>query len=76
MAEKVVEAARLSANGLPEGGKLVKFLQDVFPHVLGDVKRVSKEELDRVDQKAKQWGLKGAVYEDVKADVKNEVESK
>lgn len=71
MAQKIVEGARLSANGLAVGGRLVKFVQDVFPHVVGDVKRVAKEELARVDKKAEQMGLKGAVYEDVaKEDIK------
>lgn len=59
--QKVVEGARLSGQGHPDG-TLVEFDQDVFPHVLGEIKRVSKEELDRVDARAKANGLKGGVY--------------
>lgn len=59
--QKVVEGARLSGQGHPTGN-LVEFDQDVFPHVVGEVKRVSKEELARVDAKAKANGLKGGVY--------------
>lgn len=68
---KVVETARLTGDGHPEG-TLVEFKQDVFPHVKGDVKRVDKAELKRVNERAKANGLNGDVYVAVKADKKTE----
>lgn len=43
-------------------GVLVTFLKDVFPHVYGEVKEVTKEELDRVDAVAKARGFDGPAY--------------
>lgn len=48
--------------------KVVKFKQDVYPHVKGDVHKVDDAELKRVDQVAKDRKLSGAVYEEVKTD--------
>jgi hypothetical protein len=72
MAEKSTAVpASAVGHGLEESveGKLVQFVADVFPHVKGEVKKVSAEELKRVDAVAKERGLDRA-YEEVKAEAK------
>lgn len=59
--QRVVEGARLSGQGHRKG-TLVEFDQDVFPHVVGEVKRLGQDELARVDEVAKSRNIKGAVY--------------
>ncbi|MEB0287225.1 hypothetical protein QN355_11735 [Cryobacterium sp. 10S3] len=59
--QKVVEGARLSGQGHLVG-KLVEFFQDVFPHVKGEIKRLGKDELARIDEIAKGRNLSGNVY--------------
>jgi hypothetical protein len=69
--DKVVEGARLSGQGHTEG-TLVEFEQDVFPHVTGEIKRLNKDELARVDKVAAGRKLKGTIYRkrDLTADEK------
>jgi hypothetical protein len=65
MADKVVEGARLSGQGALEG-KLVEFFQDVFPHVKGEIKKLAKDELARINAVIKSRGLNGTVYQEYK----------
>ena len=62
MAERYVEGARLSGQG-HDDGTLVQFDQDVFPHVAGEIKRLNKDELKRVDDKAADLKLKNVYHE-------------
>lgn len=62
MADRVVEGARLSGQG-HDNGTLVQFDADLFPHVTGEIKRLDKDELKRVDDRAAERKLKNVYHE-------------